>query len=119
MSKNTFKKCPNCGVIWDNRKDFLADPDIMINGYQANFDNLKQGLFLFDHKTCQTTMAIKAEQFRDLYDGPVFRKRMTGDDSCPGYCLRPQELSRCPNECDCAWAREIVDIIVNWEKIPA
>ncbi|MDO9548822.1 MAG: hypothetical protein Q7J65_07675 [Candidatus Marinimicrobia bacterium] len=56
-------------------------------------------------------MAIKSGDFRDLYDGPVFTKRKTGTKDCPGYCLKPQELSKCPNECDCAWAREVVDYV--------
>lgn len=115
-NKPLFKKCPNCGFEWQDRDSFLIDPDIMLKGYQTNFDSLKQGLFLFDHLICKTTMAIKAGEYHDLYDGPVYAERKTGTEQCPGYCLRPQELSRCSNECDCAWVREIVDVVSHWEK---
>jgi hypothetical protein len=113
-----FKKCPKCGKIWQDREEFLGDPNVVIKGYQANFDNLKQGLFLFDHLTCLTTLSIKAGEFHDLYDGPIFTERLTGTPDCPGYCLRPRELSKCPNNCDCAWARETANIIKDWEKQP-
>ncbi|MBU0713200.1 hypothetical protein KJ762_12505 [bacterium] len=116
--KSIFKKCPNCGFEWQVRDSFLIDPNNLLKGYQVNFNSLKQGLFLFDHLLCKTTMAIKAGEFRDLYNGPVFTKRRTGTEKCPGYCSRPQELSKCPNECDCAWARDVADIISHWKKQP-
>jgi len=97
-----FKKYPNCGHIWHDRESFLADPEVQLNGYQANFENLKLGLLLFDHQKCRATMAINASDFRDLFDGPVFEKRKTNTDEYPGYCLRPKELARCPVECECA-----------------
>lgn len=113
-----FKKCPNCGYKWRDRDSFLSDPEIRLNGYQVNFYNLKLGLFLFDHLKCRTTLAIKAGEFRDLYHGPVFTERKTGTEECPEYCLRPQELSRCPTKCNCAWVREILDIVSHWKKQP-
>ena len=116
MDNMKFKKCPDCGQEWQTREDFLFDKEIVIKGYQANFENLKLRLFLFDHLKCMTTMAIKAGEFRDVYDGPVFQKRMTSTSECPGYCLRSQELSRCQVECECAWVREVLNIIVHWQK---
>jgi hypothetical protein len=41
----------------------------------------------FNHTPCLTTLAIKASEFTDLYDGPIFTERATGTESCPGYCL--------------------------------
>ena len=116
MANSIFKQCPNCSHEWNIRTEFLNDPKISLTGYQTNFDNLKQGLFLFDHLTCKTTLAIKAEQFHDMYNGPIFTERKTGSEECLGYCLRPQELSRCPAKCDCAWAREVSQIIRDWKK---
>ena len=110
-----FKKCPNCGFIWDSRGSFLADDSLVIIGYQANFKELTTGLFYFNH-SCEGTLALQAYLFGDLYDGPIFRDRATGSDSCPEYCLHREDLRSCPAECECAYVREIVQIIKNWPK---
>ncbi len=110
-----FKKCQPCGFEWDSRDDFLGDPNMELIGYQANFDELETGLFLLNH-SCHATLAIQASEFRDLYDGPVFAARATGSDECPGYCLRKNELRPCPTECECAYVREIIQVIKGWTK---
>ena len=75
-----------CSAKWQTREVFLADPNLAVTGYMANFDRLELGIFLLDHMTCGTTLAIQASQFLDLYDGPVFTNRRTGTGTCPG-CL--------------------------------
>jgi hypothetical protein len=107
-----FEKCPMCGCTWLTRADFLADPDVVLIGYQVNFSHLLAGFFLFAH-SCETSLAIHAAEFADLYEGPVFEKPLTGSDSCPGYCLRIDELDPCPAPCECAYVREILQIIRN------
>jgi hypothetical protein len=110
-----FKKCPNCGFKWDSRDSFLTDDSLDIIGYQANFKELTTGLFYFNH-SCEGTLAIQAYLFGDLYDGPIFATRLTDCEDCPGYCLYREELQTCPAECECAYVREIVQIIKNWPK---
>jgi hypothetical protein len=107
-----FKTCTICSVFWQTRDDFLDDPEISIVGYQVHFDALMEGLFLFNH-SCGGTLSIKASEFSDLYAGPMFQNRQTGSDKCPGYCLYEEELGPCPAECDCAFVREIIQIIRN------
>jgi hypothetical protein len=111
-----FKTCPLCARIWPSREAFLADRDIQLVGYQVNYDDLVLGLLLFNHETCKTTLAIRALQLKDLYVGPVFKDRRTGQEDCPGYCLRNSELSSCPAECECAWVRGLLQIIRRWPK---
>lgn len=106
-----------CGHRWKNRDAFLADPDIRVCGYMADFDRLELGLLLFDHRRCGTTMALKAFLFTDLYKGPVYAERKTGTEDCPGYCLRDCELSPCPARCECAYVREVVDICKGWNAV--
>ena len=77
----TFKKCALCGFEWDLLDEFLQDENIKIIGYQVNFHEPKLGFFLFNH-TCNTTIAIDARNFTDLYEGP-------------GYCLHQKELQSC------------------------
>ncbi len=116
MDDNPFKICPVCKHIWKTRNDFLDDPDVRIVGYQVHFEELTGGLFLFNHSE-QATMTVRAGEFIDLYNGPMFADRLTGADECPGYCLKECELRPCPNKCDCAFVREMIQIIKTWPKV--
>ncbi len=113
-----FKQCSFCLHDWMTRDGFLADLDVHLVGYQSNFGDLEAGLFLFNHDYagCGTTLAIEAARFRYLYDGPVFSERLTLTDQCPGYCMQQGELRPCPARCECAYAREVLNIIKNWPK---
>jgi len=111
-----FKTCPLCSKIWSSREEFLSDDDLNLVGYQVNFDEITLGLFLFNHSLCKTTLAMRAEELKDLYIGPVFKGRRTGQKDCPGYCLKRMELAECPAECECAWVRRLLQIIRQWPK---
>ena len=113
--KLKFKICPTCGTEWNSREEFLSDPDIDLVGYQVHFDELTAGLFLFNH-SCKTTMSILAATFVSLYNGPIFSERATSTDSCEELCLRDDELGPCHAECECAYVREILQIIKKWPK---
>ena len=107
-----------CGFRWAGRESFLSDPRVKIIGYQACLNELKAGCLLFNH-ACEGTFAVRVREFEDLYEGPVFEERKTGTDACPGYCLRQEELRRCAVQCECAFAREIVQIVEQWPKDPS
>jgi hypothetical protein len=111
-----FKKCPSCGHPWKTRDALLEDPNIELAGYQVNFDHLELGLFLFNHLSCRTTLAIPAGDMTGLYDGPIFEERKTGSTECPRYCLYVEELGRCPAKCACAYVREVLQIVAHWPK---
>jgi hypothetical protein len=110
-----FKNCPNCGMIWLELNDFLEDPDVSVIGYQANFNHLSSGLFLFNH-CCGTTLACQVEQFAYLYNGPIYTTCRTGEPDCPGLCLHQSDLALCPVQCSCAYVREILALIRSWPK---
>ena len=110
-----FKVCSSCKNPWSTREDFLADPGLTLIGYQAHFEELKTGLLYFNH-TCGTTIVLDAGVFSDLYKGPVFEERLTGSEQCPGYCLQQSNLQPCPAQCECAFVREVMQIIKNWPK---
>jgi hypothetical protein len=112
-----FKKCSCCENPWLGRDEFLRDGNVDLIGYQANFNHLELGYFLFNHLTCQSTLAIPAGWFIDLYDGPVFAERLAGSESCPGYCLYETSLELCTAECECAYVREVMQVIKNWPKV--
>lgn len=114
----TQRVCSNCGVQWPDRERFLSDPRIRVVGYQPNFRSLSDGLFYFNH-SCGTTLAFKAGEFADLYDGPMFGDRKTGGPDCLGYCLRSYELRLCAAKCECAFVRNVLNLIRNHPKRPA
>lgn len=111
-----FKQCPCCGLAWPTRDAFLRDPKLIVVGYQVNFDKLLLGLFLFSHRACGSTIALPAESFRELYDGPIYESRATGTDECPEYCLYESELGACRAKCECAYVREILQVVRRWPK---
>ena len=110
-----FKICSMCRQPWETRNDFLVDPELHLVGYQTNFEELRAGLFLFNH-VCMGTIAIKAQAFVNLYDGPMYKERLTESDECPGYCLNKTELRPCPSKCECAFVREVLQIITHWPR---
>lgn len=113
-----LKKCTTCGHIWNDLEDFLADPALVLVGYQANFVNLEAGLLLFGHEVegCGTSLALWAEQFITLHPGPMFSERKTGSEECPRYCLYESELGHCKAACECVWVRDVLQIVKEWPK---
>lgn len=113
-----FETCPQCGFEWKSRDCLLGDPRVELVGYQAHFEELESGLFLFNHD-CRTTLGIEAGEFVDLYDGPVFAGRKTGGPQCRQYCLHENDLRPCPEQCECAFVREILQRVRSWKKLDA
>jgi hypothetical protein len=110
------KVCPFCRTAWKTRAALLQDGDVALAGYQVNFLNLEKGLFLFNRAPCGTTFSVKVEGFRDLYTGAIVRARRTGEKECPGHCLHTGQLGPCPAACECAFVREILQVIQHWPK---
>ena len=114
-----FSKCSSCGGEWPSRAHFLEDPDMKIIGYQRDFDDFAADTFLFRH-TCGATLALVVRHFNGLYEGPIFQQRVTGSEERPGYCLYQDRLDKCAARCECAYVRNIIDIIRKWpKKVPA
>ena len=116
-----FKRCTCCPRVWESRAAFLEDAQIQNVGYMAHFEDLRLGLFLLNHEPCGTTLAIKAGLFTDLYDGPIFAEQKRGTEECPGYCLNQSKLGPCPARCECAYVRDVLQIVRNFPKssVPA
>jgi hypothetical protein len=109
-----FKRCTICSDTWDTRADFLGDPRISMIGYQAFLDAPSQGMYLFNHEPCGTTLAVKVSSFEDLYSGPVYSQRLTDLETC--RCPRVDDLNPCDRKCSCAWVRQLMQKIRGWEK---
>lgn len=110
QANTPFKICPFCKTAWETREGFLNDPYIILVGYTPNFEVLSHSLFLFNH-TCKGTLSVKAQCFMDLYKGPIFAKRLFGTEECSEYCLYKSNLAPCPAPCECAFMREILQVL--------
>ncbi|WP_108651221.1 hypothetical protein [Dongshaea marina] len=108
-----FKKCSMCSALWKSREDFISDPEIVLNGYKADFESLDYGLFLFTHEKegCCSTLAVEVGDFKDLYQGQVYSERKTGGPECPRYCKDEHQLARCKAKCECAYVRELMQML--------
>jgi hypothetical protein len=113
-----FKVCTNCGEVWQDRDIFLTDPDLHLEGYQVNFMALGEGLFLFTHRTeeCGSTIAITADRFTDMHDGPLFEENLNGKDGCDGSCLHTGIIDSCKAKCECAYVRDVLTKVKEWDK---
>ena len=100
-----------CNHIWHNRKQFLSDKKIVITGYMANPTDLELGIFTFNHLVCQGTLSIRAGYFLDLYEQEIYNKSQYGSPVCLGKCQAPDNLDSCPVECECAYVRQVIQII--------
>ena len=113
---NEFKSCPSCNESWKSREDFLADSNLELVGYQVHFKTLEQGLFLFNHISCKSTISVKSGTFANLYQGPIYSNNLMGTEGCPEHCLFKTNLEACPAQCECTYVRDIMQIIKTWDK---
>lgn len=111
----SFKRCPSCGETWGSQACFLEDPNITLIGYQAHFEELKQGLFHFSH-SCHATVAISVKTFENLHSEERFGVNRAGGKECPQHCLYRDNLDPCPVPCGCSWVRELLQTIRVWPK---
>lgn len=117
-----FKKCSKCLFQWRDRREFLSDARIKLNGYQVSLKNLESGLLLFTHMLddCRTTMGVPIIVFLDFYSGERFPENKALSAECPRYCVDEKRLDRCNVLCECAFVREVIQeiIIFNNQSIP-
>jgi hypothetical protein len=116
--QDIFKKYPFCGKIWPTRDAFILDTQLTVDGYQPDFECLEEGLFLFTHHqlNCYSTMAVTIKEFVDLYNGIRYTERKTGLSECKGNCLDIHNFKLCKAKCECAYIREVLNIICEQKK---
>lgn len=115
MAENDlFKTCPGCFVTWESMEAFLADPHLELNGYKADFKELEYGMFFFTHgiQPCRSTMTLMVNDFKSLYTGKTYTENKALSAECPRYCIDEKQLARCDALCECAYVREIMQIIL-------
>lgn len=55
-------------------------------------------------------------KFANLYNGPIYTKNIMGTESCPDHCLFKTNLEAYPEQCECNYVREIMQITKVWDK---
>ena len=110
-----FFQCRPCGAEWPTRDQFLKDPGLEIIEYRANLNDVAAGAFIFCH-TCGSNLSLSVRNFNGLYEGPIFNVHAKDAEKCPGYCLYKDNLKPCDVKCECAYVRNIIEIIKDWPK---
>ena len=121
VNKEHFKKCSYCNINWASRDEFLRDNDIKLVGYQPHYKNMEEGLFLFNHLICNSTLSIISQKFRDLYTGPFYAKNKLSEDQlnyddCPDFCLFKNKMKGCLQQCERAFVSEVIQVVTMWGK---
>lgn len=111
-----FKRCSVCSHLWRSREGFLSDPSVRFLGYQADLSQTELGLFVFLHDSCGTSMGIKADEFTDLYDGPVFSEPSSGSHEAAQYFLDENDLLPLVTDPAHSYVRDTIQTILGWEK---
>lgn len=110
-----FKICPKCHQAWPSIDSFLADPLVILVGYQMSFRDLQPGFFLFNHH-CRGTLALPLFKFADLTDQPIYLSHAGSRDSQLDFCLEDKGYRSCPDKCECNFVNEVTQIISGWKK---
>lgn len=112
---NLFKTCPGCTTKWPTREDLLSDPGVTLIGFQVDMHRPRGGLFLFNH-CCRDTLAVPAEMFLDLVDRPLVTSSLRGTPVCERHCLHRNDIDPCRQHCECAFVREVLQVVRHWPK---
>ena len=104
---SSYKTCNACGTMWKDRSDFLSANDVTYIGYQDFVEEGILGLFLFNHVSCGTTLALEAKRLRDLHGGDMVAGEQHSPDNPPPSCLAHRNGASCPPACECSYVHEL------------
>jgi len=115
-----FKRCPLCGAVWPDCRDFVTDLTLQVEGYQACLVGSDYGMILLTHRAegCGTTLGVRTAHLKVLYDGPEWPERMTGLEPCRLFCLNWEILEECTVQCELAWVRQVLQWLRRHELPP-
>lgn len=112
MTKDTtFKQCPKCNQSWSSRESFLKDESTEFLGYQAFVEDGVLGMFLFNHASCETTLALSAADFVDLKPVELYQAPENQHGEPSPHCLSSLPGRPCPEKCECNFVREVIHVI--------
>ncbi len=111
-----FKTCPCCRTVWLSKNDLLRDRSIRYLGFQAGADGRLPGMFLFNHRSCGTTLALDVPALEDLSRRPVLGLSQCSTGTSPEYCLAKSRSEPCPLYCACEFVADVGRTVRAWPK---
>lgn len=120
MSEQPYKTCPGCKKVWRTQIELVEDHSLLVNGYQASFEDSHAGLFFLTHDVpgCGSTLALVVSDFRSFYAGPHYSELNRGRETCRELCLDRNRLEFCDAECSMHWVREVLQYLRRHEVPP-
>lgn len=123
-----FKTCPLCSTSWYTIDDFIRDSEIEVIGYQPHPEKTGAGLFIFGHRHCNSSISVQLEALSDLQVcltqdadsvyiiGPDMIQEENSTEVCYTNCLRKTDSSNGNKRCECAYVREVIQLIKHLPK---
>jgi len=113
-----FRTCPYCETEWRDYNDFLADKDLVIEGYHANIHKPEDGVIVLSHlcESCGGSIGIRVGKLAELYDLTRFDELKFGTDECEGHCETFSDIASCSQDCSMRWVRDTLQMMKN--RIP-
>jgi hypothetical protein len=114
-----FKTCPMCGYVWPSIESFVLDVALRVEGYQADFEVVEDGLFMLTHVCpgCHSTLAVRVEPFGSLTSTPRDYPLKLLTNECEGHCLSKDDFAPCASQCKMRWVRDVLTIL-HEHKLP-
>lgn len=109
MPVEIFKPCPGCGE-WFSLDDILDMPALQPTGLTIDPSDQDNCYFHFIHMSdgCNSSFVIHSADLERGLRTPIQEESEYGQDHCPGYCARVDELKVCKNNCRLSRFREIL-----------
>jgi hypothetical protein len=114
-----FRRCSSCDTTWPSANAFLSDPRVTMVGYQLFELGDLDGLFLFNHERCGTTLGITGSELSEIVGAPSLRDRpRKARPAPPAGCLNHELGKGCAASCECSWVARALATIRGWPKAP-
>jgi hypothetical protein len=75
-----------------------------------------QGVFLFNHGRCGTTLSFRNDAFASVSLMPTLRDSCAVTGHAKDYCLALRDNQPCPPSCVCEDIARISHVILGWPK---
>lgn len=109
----SFKTCSMCGFEWPTLASFIEDASLRVEGYQACFEYVEDGLIMVTHTCpkCFSTIAVPVRFFNEFRPKGPELPLLKDSDACEGRCVNENDLKPCAADCKMRWVRDLLQIL--------
>ena len=111
-----FKTCSKCGFVWPERASFLIDPNLRLIGYQADFEELMAGIFLYSTTFAKRLSPLEQTTSKIYTTARCLLKGWKAVTSAGVTVCTKMIYAHIPRNVNVQYVREIVQVILNWPK---